>query len=200
MKKIVLSFILIVSQALIFNQASAEYSIITVDVSRLYEGYYKTKEATDKLQGRYDTAKAQLDEMMASGDVEVNAYQTMLEQTQNPALSDSARKDAEDDANLQMEKIRSLQQDVQTFQKSSQNQLAQQQATQRQFMLEEIKTVILEIAQDRKADLVFDISTGINVGLPSVIYANPAWDSTEDVLEVLNADAPPPPPADPAGN
>jgi len=200
MKKVVLSFILIVSQALIFNQASAEYSIITVDVSRLYEGYYKTKEATDKLQGRYDTAKAQLDEMMASGDVEVNAYQTMLEQTQNPALSDSARKDAEDDANLQMEKIRSLQQDVQTFQKSSQNQLAQQQATQRQFMLEEIKTVILEIAQDRKADLVFDISTGINVGLPSVIYANPAWDSTEDVLEVLNADAPPPPPADPAGN
>jgi outer membrane protein len=200
MRKIVLSFILIVSQALIFNQASAEYSIITVDVSRLYEGYYKTKEAMDKLQGRYDTAKAQLDEMMASGDVEVNAYQTMLEQTQNPALSDSARKDAEDDANLQMEKIRSLQQDVQTFQKSSQNQLAQQQATQRQFMLEEIKTVILEIAQDRKADLVFDISTGINVGLPSVIYANPAWDSTEDVLEVLNADAPPPPPADPAGN
>ena len=200
MKKIVLSFILIVSQALIFNQASAEYSIITVDVSRLYEGYYKTKEATDKLQGRYDTAKAQLDEMMASGDVEVKAYQTMLEQAQNPALSDSARKDAEDDANLQMEKIRSLQQDVQTFQKSTQNQLAQQQATQRQFMLEEIKTVILEIAQDRKADLVFDISTGINVGLPSVIYANPAWDSTEDVLEVLNADAPPPPPADPAGN
>lgn len=200
MKKIVLSFILIVSQALIFNQASAEYSIITVDVSRLYEGYYKTKEATDKLQGRYDTAKAQLDEMMASGDVEVKAYQTMLEQAQNPALSDSARKDAEDDANLQMERIRSLQQDVQTFQKSSQNQLAQQQATQRQFMLEEIKTVILEIAQDRKADLVFDISTGINVGLPSVIYANPAWDSTEDVLEVLNADAPPPPPADPAGN
>jgi len=200
MKKIVLSFILIVSQALIFNQASAEYSIITVDVSRLYEGYYKTKEATDKLQGRYDTAQAQLDELMASGDVEVKAYQTMLEQAQNPALSDSARKDAEDDANLQMEKIRSLQQDVQTFQKSTQNQLAQQQATQRQFMLEEIKTVILEIAQDRKADLVFDISTGINVGLPSVIYANPAWDSTEDVLEVLNADAPPPPPADPAGN
>ncbi|MDA0347089.1 MAG: OmpH family outer membrane protein [Verrucomicrobia bacterium] len=196
MKKFVLSFILVVSQAMVLGQASAELSIITVDVSRLYEGYYKTKEATNKLQGRFDTAKAQLDEMMAAGDVEVKAYQTMLEQAQNPALSDSARKDAEDDANLQMEKIRSLQQDVQTFQKSTQNQLAQQQATQRQFMLEEIKTVILEIAQQRKADLVFDISTGINVGLPSVIFANPAWDSTDDVLGVLNADAPPPP----AGN
>ena len=198
MKKLILSFILIVSQCMVLSQVSAELSIITVDVSRLYEGYYKTKEATDKLQGRFDTAKAQLDEMMAAGDVEVKAYQTMLEQAQNPALSDSARKDAEDDANLQMEKIRSLQQDVQTFQKSTQNQLAQQQATQRQFMLEEIKTVILEVAQDRNADLVFDISTGINVGLPSVIYANPTWDSTDDVLEALNADAPPP--ADPGGN
>jgi outer membrane protein len=192
MKKFVLSFILIVSQILIFSHASAELSIITVNVARLYEGYYKTREATEKLQGRFDTAKAQLDEMMASGDVEVEAYKTMLEQAQNPALSDAARQDAEQDANLQMEKIRSLQQDVATFQKSTQNQLAQQQATQRQFMLEEIKTVILEVAQKRAADLVFDISTGINAGLPSVIYANPSWDSTDDVLAVLNANAPPP--------
>ena len=192
MRKIVLSVILLASQSLIFSQVSAQPSVITVDVATLYEGYYKTKEATEKLQSRFDTAKAQLDEMIASGEVEVEAYKTMVEQAQNPALSDTARAEAEKDADLQMEKIRNMQQEVQMFRQSTNNQLTQQQGTQRQFMLEEIKTVILEVAQQKGVDLVFDTSTGVNAGLPSVIYANPAWDSTEEVLAVLNADAPPP--------
>ena len=84
------------------------------------------------------------------------------------------------------------------FRQSTNSQLSQQQATQRQFMLEEIKTVILEVAQQKGADLVFDISTGTNIGLPSVIYANPAWDTTDEVLDVLNADAPVAPANEPA--
>jgi Skp family chaperone for outer membrane proteins len=190
MKKFLLSALVLALQSFLFNQVSAEYSIMTVDVSTLYDNYYKTKEAGEKIQGRFDTAKAQLDEMIASGEVEVEAYKTMVEQAQNPVLSDTAREDAEQDADLQMEKIRTMQQEVQMFRQSTNNQLSQQQNTQRQFMLEEIKTVILEVAQEKGADLVFDVSTGVNVGLPSVIYANPAWDSTDDVLVVLNADAP----------
>ena len=191
MKKLILSVILLAFQFSIFNPALAEHIIMTVDVSTLYEGYYKTKEANEKIQQRFDTAKVQLDEMIAAGEVEVEAYKTMVEQAQNPALSDTARADAEKDADLQMEKIRNMQQEVQMFRQSTNNQLSQQQNTQRQFMLEEIKTVILEIAQNKGVDLVFDISTGVNIGLPSVIYANPDWDSTEEVLAVLNADAPP---------
>lgn len=192
MRKFGLSIILLASQSMIFSQISAQLSIMTVDVGTLYEGYYKTKEATEKLQGRFDTAKAQLDEMIASGEVEVEAYKTMVEQAQNPALSDSARAEAEKDADLQMEKIRTMQQEVQMFRQSTNNQLTQQQGTQRQFMLEEIKTIILEVAQQKSVDLVFDTSSGVNSGLPSVIYANPDWDSTAEVLAVLNADAPPP--------
>jgi len=190
MKTFILSVILLALQTTLFNLASAEYLIMTVDVGSLYDNYYKTKEATEKLQGRFDTAKVQLDEMIASGEVEVEAYKTMVEQAQNPALSESARQDAEKDADLQMEKIRNMQQEVQMFRQSTNNQLTQQQNTQRQFMLEEIKTVILEVAQGNGADLVFDTSTGITVGLPPVIYANPEWDNTAQVLEVLNADAP----------
>ena len=172
---------------------------MTVDVGTLYDGYYKTKESTEKLQARMDTAKAQLDEMIASGEVEVESYKTMVEQAQNPALSDSARSEAENDADLQMEKIRTMQQEVTMFRQSTQNQLAQQQTTQRQFMLEEIKTVILEVSQQKQVDLVFDTSSGVIAGLPPVLYANPAWDSTNEVLEVLNADAPVEP-AETSGN
>lgn len=190
MKKLVLGALCMALQTLTFSGVSAEISIMTVDVAALYDGYYKTKEATDKLQGRFDTAKTQLDEMIAAGEVEVETYKTMVEQAQNPALSENARLEAEKDADLQMEKIRNMQQEVQVFRQSTQNQLAQQQNTQRQFMLEEIKTVILEISQQKGVDLVFDTSTGINIGLPPVIFANPAWDATQEVLDALNAEAP----------
>ena len=198
MKKFLLSVALVALQFGLVQQAVAEHSIMTIDVATLYDNYYKTKEAGDKIQGRFDTAKAQLDEMIASGETEVESYKTMIEQAQNPALSDEARTEAEKDADLQMEKIRSMQQEVQMFRQSTNSQLSQQQATQRQFMLEEIKTVILEVAQQKGADLVFDISTGTNIGLPSVIYANPVWDTTDEVLDVLNADAPVAPANEPA--
>lgn len=191
MKKLVLSALMLAFQLSFLSPAYGEHSIMTVDVASLYEGYHKTKEANAKIQGRFDTAKVQLDQMIADGEVEVEAYKTMVEQAQNPALSESARGDAERDADLQMEKIRNMQQEVQMFRQSTNNQLSQQQNTQRQFMLEEIKTVILEVAQEKGADLVFDTSTGVNTGLPSVIYANPSWDTTDEVLAVLNVDAPP---------
>ena len=79
MRKFVLSIILLASQSLIFSQVSAQLSIMTVDVGTLYEGYYKTKEATEKLQGRFDTAKAQLDEMIASGDCLVPCTRCFVE-------------------------------------------------------------------------------------------------------------------------
>ena len=77
MKKFLLSALVLALQSFIFNQVSAEYAIMTVDVSTLYDNYYKTKEAGEKIQGRFDTAKAQLDEMIASGEVEVEAYKTI---------------------------------------------------------------------------------------------------------------------------
>lgn len=190
MNKFISGAVLFGMHSFLLNVSFAQLNIMTVDVGTLYDGYYKTKESADKLQTRMDTAKAQMDEMMAAGEVEVEAYQTMIEQAQNPALSDSARSEAERDANTQMEKIRTMQQEVNMFRQSTNNQLTQQQSTQRQFMLEEIKTVILEVSQQRDVDLVLDTSTGVIAGLPPVLYANPDWDHTDDVLEVLNADAP----------
>ncbi|MBH54462.1 MAG: hypothetical protein CMI18_08965 [Opitutaceae bacterium] len=190
MNKLISGAILIGLQPLLFNVSFAEFNIMTVDVGTLYDSYYKTKETADKLQARMDTAKAQLEEMMVAGEVEVEAYKTMMEQAENPALSDSARSEAEQDANVQMEKIRTMQQEVAMFRQSTNNQLTQQQSTQRQFMLEEIKTVILDVSQQKGVDLVLDTSTGVIAGLPPVLYANPDWDYTDEVLEVLNADAP----------
>ena len=198
MRKLVTSSIMMAAQVFFIQTGSAELSVMTVDVGILYDGYYKTNEADEKLKGRMETAKAQLEEMNASLEAEIENYKTMLEQAENPVLSDEARKEAENDANLQLEKIRQMQQEVRLYQQDTQNQLSQQQTTQRQFMLEEIKTVVLEVANQKGVDLVFDTSPRVSLGLPSVLFANPIWDATKDVLAILNADAPLPAEVTPA--
>ncbi len=198
MRKLVTSFIMMAAQVFFIQTGSAELSVMTVDVGILYDGYYKTNEADEKLKSRMETAKAQLEEMNASLEAEIENYKTMLEQAENPVLSDEARKEAENDANLQLEKIRQMQQEVRLYQQNTQNQLSQQQTTQRQFMLEEIKTVVLEVANQKGVDLVFDTSPRVSLGLPSVLFANPIWDATKDVLAILNADAPLPAEVTPA--
>ena len=163
---------------------------MTVDVGILYDNYYRTNEAEEKLKERMETAKGQMDEMTASLEAEIETYKALLEEAQNPVLSDEAHRKAENEAHMQMEKIRQLQQDVRVFEQSTRTQLSTQQNTQRQFMLEEIKTVVLEVANDKGVDLVLDTSPTITVSLPSVLFANPTWDATKDVLAILNADAP----------
>ncbi len=198
MRRLGATYIFFAAQVFFLPVAMAELNIMTVDVGILYDNYYKTNEAEEKLKARMDTAKGQLDEMNASLEAEIETYKTLLEEAQNPVLSEDAHRKAENEAHLQMEKIRQMQQEVRIFQQSTQNQLTTQQNTQRQFMLEEIKTVVLEVANEKEVDLVLDTSPAITVSLPSVLFANPIWDATKDVLAILNADAPIPAEVTPA--
>ena len=190
MRRFCVTSIFLVAQVCALPALWGELNIMTVDVGILYDNYYKTAEAEEKLKERMETAKGQIEEMTASMEAEIETYKALLEEAQNPVLSSGAQQKAENEANAQMEKIRQLQQDVRMFEQSTRNQLATQQNTQRQFMLEEIKTVVLEVANLKGADLVLDTSPAITVSLPSVLFANPTWDATKDVLTILNADAP----------
>ena len=198
MRRFAATSIFLAAQVFFLPAAWAELNIMTVDIGILYVNYYKTNEAEEKLKARMETAKGQMDEMNASLEAEIETYKALLEEAQNPVLSEEAHRKAENDAHLQMEKIRQMQQDVRMFQQSTQNQLTTQQNTQRQFMLEEIKTVVLELANQKGVDLVLDTSPAITVSLPSVLFANPTWDATKDVLAILNADAPIPAEVTPA--
>lgn len=200
MRRVCATSIFLLAQVCVLTAVRGELNIMTVDVGILYDNYYRTNEAEEKLKERMETAKGQMDEMTASLEAEIETYKALLEEAQNPVLSDEAHRKAENEAHLQMEKIRQLQQDVRVFEQSTRNQLSTQQNTQRQFMLEEIKTVVLEVANEKGVDLVLDTSPTITVSLPSVLFANPTWDATKDVLAILNADAPIPAEVTPEGN
>ena len=65
MNKLIVTLIL--SSTFAGASFAQEIKIITVDMGTLYSGYYKTKEANEKLKGSIDQAQTQAEELLGEG-------------------------------------------------------------------------------------------------------------------------------------
>jgi outer membrane protein len=167
-----------------------EIAIATVDMTRLYNEYYKTSEANSKLQGSVEKAKVEAEDLVKQGQELVDEYKEVLERSKNPALTEEAQAKAATDADGLLQGIREKEQEVQQFQLATQRSLQQRQRTYRDLFMDEIKKVALEVADDNGRNFVLDSSGITAVGVPVILYSDPKWDITDEVLEKINADAP----------
>ena len=78
------------------------------------------------------------------------------------------------------------QQEALQYRQQQQQMLAERRQSIMQTQFNDIRQVVIEVAKDRGANLVF------NVGNTStaVLYSSDEFDATDAVLEILNQDAP----------
>lgn len=169
--------------------ADAPVRIVTADMAYLYENYHSTQEAQARFQSSIERAQRQTQAMMEEGQAMVEEYQEVIERTNNPALSEEARMEAQERAREMVEAIQQKERELQQFQNNTRRSLEQRQRSHRELMMEEIRDVLMAEAQKREASLVFDTSGASALGIPSVIYADPSYDITDIVLEEINRDA-----------
>jgi len=172
------------------SHLSAQLKVITVDMDKILSSYYKVEEAENKLKEAAETADQQLQEMRSEGQKMVENLNQIMEQINNPALNEQAKQEANQDARAKQEEIQRLQQDIQQFSQNTTRSLQQRRQTHMQYMVEEIMAVVRRMASEMEVDLVFDTSRDNSERLTNVLYANPDWDISDQVLETLNADKP----------
>ncbi len=175
---------------LTFGLQGQGIKITTVDMTRLYADYYKTKEANDKIQESMDQARVDAEELVKEGQDLVEEYKEILERAKNPALTEEAQSTAQQEAEDQLRVIREKQQEVDQFRVATQRSLQQRQQTYRDLFMDEIRSVAVEVAKEQKSTLLFDTSGVTAVGVPGVLHSDPDWDVTEEVLSRINEDAP----------
>ena len=121
--------ILAISSTAVF---SAEPVIVTVNVARITEAYYKVQDFYAELQGSEEQVKGKVEEMQKQGEALVLDYQELAEQAQSDILTEEARKEAQDAAMEIGQQIQEkegqmrqfLQQVQQTIQTREQNQMS----------------------------------------------------------------------------
>lgn len=176
-------------------QAQPALKLIVVDMAKVFDSHYKSEEANAKFKDAEQKAREQAEELNKQGQALVEEYKELAEQAKNALLTPEARTKAEGDAQKKLDEIRRKQEEVQSFRVQTERSLQQRIKTHRDLLLEEISKSVAEIAKKQGATLVLDKSGPTLFGIPAVIYADPAYDITEQVIAEVNKDRPPAPAA-----
>ncbi len=169
--------------------------VAVVDMASLYDKHYKTEEQNAKLQADEQRAQEDLQRLNQEGNTIVAAYQELMEQMNNPVLSDEAKAKLEQDAQKKLEEIQAKQNEVQTFRQNVQRTLQTRIGNFRDLLLEELSKIATDIAKQKGATLLVDKSAPAGFGISPFLYVDPAYDITDEVMAVVNKDRPATPPA-----
>lgn len=174
----------------LFAQAQPALKILTIDMAKLYDGHYKTEEQNAKLRGDEQKAQEELERLNKEGNTLVEQYKELIDQSNNPAATAEAKSKAQAEAQRVYQDIQRKQGEVQSFQTNTRNSLQQRIQNFRSVMVEEISKTAVEIAKRKGATMLIDKSGPTLIGVSNVLYADPAYDITEEVSKEVNKDRP----------
>jgi Skp family chaperone for outer membrane proteins len=170
--------------------ALAQTKIGTVDLRKLFDGYWKTKQAqaaiTDRQAQLNKDVKSMTDDLRKGSE----EYQKLLEQANDQALSTDQRDKRKLAAADKLKQLQDSKAALDQFGRQAQVTLSEQSQRMRENILGEIKTAVAAKAKAAGCSLVMDVTAETVNGTPVVIYSNGENDLTDEVLKRLNEGAP----------
>ena len=171
-------------------QAQPAVKLYVVDMAKLYDTHYKTVEKNAQLQADDQKAQEEVEKMNKEGNSIVEEYKALKDKANNPALTNEAKNAAENEAQKKLASIQSKQNEVQTFIQNTRNSLQQRMQTYKALILEEISKTAITVSQRKGATLLVDKSGPSLFLIPNVIYSDPGFDITDEVMKEINKDRP----------
>jgi outer membrane protein len=165
--------------------ANAQSKIATVDMKKLFNGYYKTKLAQTSLESRKTELRKEIKDMADGLDKAQNDYKKLLDQASDPALSADERDKKKQESLDKAKEINSSKAALDQFQRQAEAQLADQSQRMSGNLVAEIQKAVAEKAKTGGFAVVLN-STSVE----TVVYAGTDNDLTGPVLDQLNAGAP----------
>ena len=162
----------------------------TVDLRKVFDGYWKTKQADASLKDRATELEKEYKTMEDDWKKAKEEYQTLLTEANNSNLSveerDKRKKSAED----KFKQIREAEEAIGQFQRQARTTIDEQRKRMRDSLLEEIRGIVSGRAKTAGYTLVLDTAAESISGAPVVLFSNNENDITDMVLSQLNAGAP----------
>ncbi len=180
--------------------AQPALKVVVVDMAKVYDTHYKTEEANTKFEDAAKRAQEQLDQLNKQIQAAAEEFKALVEESRSSVLSDQARTQATSNAQKKREDIERMQNEAQNFRASTQRSLQTRAKNHRDLIMDEIMKVVNEIARVRGATLVLDKAGPSVFGVPVVLYSDPGYDITEEVVKEVNKDRPPASAPAPAAN
>jgi outer membrane protein len=170
--------------------AEPAVKLAVVDLAKLFDSHYKTAEQQAKLRSDEQKAEEEIGPMVKERNGLVEEYKKLTEQANSPILNPDAKAKLQADAQKKLEIIQGKQNELQAFANNARATLEQRQHTFRTVMLEELTKISTEVARRRGANVLFDKAGPSQFGVPSLLFADAAFDITDDVMKEIDKDRP----------
>jgi outer membrane protein len=166
---------------------SVTIKIGTVDMKKVFESYYKTKDAEAKINEARNNAKKELEDRMDQAKKLLEEVKKLDEEIKSPALSEKSKDEKTKQRGEKAAELQTMDREIREFQSSREKQLQEQSVRMRGGIVEEINKIIEAKVKAENFDLVFDKSGPSLNGVPVLLYSKETYEFTNDVVKALNA-------------
>jgi len=192
MKNTIIGFVIAAALGLSLT-ASAQAPagrIVTIDLNKAFNDYYKTPIASAKLKETADSFNKEHDEMMANYKKEIDELNKLRDDQDKPEYSAEVREQKRKAVADKLTETQKMQRDIDEYRTSHRRILEEQTQRMRQTILKEIQDVVDKEAREKGYQLVLDKSGNTLNGVPDLIYSQDSMDITDSILKILNKNQP----------
>lgn len=170
--------------------ASAQQKIGTVDMKKIFESYYKTKDAEAVMNEDRAKVKRDMDERTEKRKLLEADITKLREDLKKPELGGAKKDSVSKDIEKKIGEWQEMTKDFQAYAKEQEERVGAKTLNIRNGIVSDIKAVVNEKIKSDSYDLVFDTSGLSSNGVPVIMYAKDSYDFTKEIVEKLNASRP----------
>jgi outer membrane protein len=162
-------------------------TIAVADMNRVFNEYYKTKNAEANLKEQAEIFKKYAENLNESFKKLQEEFKELRDASQNIAISEVERESKRLAAQDKYRQLKEKEIELKNYSDEKQEQIKKKYAEVRENLLAEIKAVIDREAAKKGYTLVLDISGKTLNQIPAVISYKKELDITENILNEINA-------------
>jgi outer membrane protein len=170
--------------------ANAQTKTGTVNLKKIFDGYWKTKQADVQLKDRAGEFQKQSNELIENYKKANEEYKKVLDSASDQALATEEREKRKKAAETKLMELKDLEVQIGQFDRSAKTTLGEQQRRMRDNILKEIQEAVATKAKAASLSMVWDTAAESVNSTPVVVYTNNDNDISDEVLKQLNLNAP----------
>ncbi|HWV99073.1 MAG TPA: OmpH family outer membrane protein [Candidatus Acidoferrum sp.] len=176
--------------ALLSSSAWAQGRLATIDLKKVFESYWKTKQASATLDDRKKDMEKEDKNMLDDYKTKKDDYQSSLTAASDQNVSSGERDKRKKAAEDKLKQLKDLEDTIVQYERQARTTLVEQNQRMRNNILGEIRNVVTAKAKAGSFSLVIDTAAQSADATPIVLFTNNENDITAAVLDELNRTAP----------
>lgn len=185
------SILAVLLGSLLCGSAMGQGKIGTIDLKRVFDNYWKTKQADSALKDRAADMEKEHKNMIEDYKKAREDYQALLGSASDSAVSGDERDKRKKSAEDKLKYLKDQEETIAQYERQARNTLDEQRNRMRDNILGEIRNIVNAKAKTAAYTLVVDTAAQSFNNTPVVLYVNNTEnDLTEAVLQQLNVTAP----------